>query len=102
MVEGKYSIDCYLKALEEAVTHFRSNLGLSKGKLFNTLDYFVYHTPFTTMARKAHRHLVEIEYPDIDFARKERLFEDSFSLQVEPGLSGARANKVMEKLCKRI
>jgi hydroxymethylglutaryl-CoA synthase len=90
IVDGKYSIDCYLEALEGAYSHFRSNLGVEKGKLLEKLDYLIYHMPFSNMAKKAHRHLIDLEYDGLEPAVKERLFAETFARKVEPGLLGAR------------
>ncbi len=90
VVDGKYSVACYLEAMEEAVSHFRSNLGIPRGKLFEHLDYILYHMPFTGMARKAHRHLVDTEHVDLDKESREGLYTESFRAKVEPGLLGAR------------
>ncbi len=90
IVDGKYSIDCYLEALEGAYSHLCSNWGIEKGKLLEKLDYLVYHMPFSNMAKKAHRHLIDLEYGDRGAAAKERLFAETFSRKVEPGLLGAR------------
>jgi len=90
VVDGKYSIACYLSALEGAVSHLRSNLSLPKERLFEAIDYLVYHMPFTNMARKAHRHLVDLEYKALDPQDREQLFTETFKAKVEPGLLGAR------------
>ncbi|MGE5253424.1 MAG: hydroxymethylglutaryl-CoA synthase [Planctomycetaceae bacterium] len=90
IVDGKYSIDCYLEALEGAYSHLRSNLGIERGKLLENLDYLVYHMPFSHMAKKAHRHLIDLEYDGLGSTAKEQLFAQSFSQKVEPGLWGAR------------
>jgi hydroxymethylglutaryl-CoA synthase len=90
IVDGKYSVECYLMALEGAVSHFRSNLGIGKGRLLGELDYLIYHMPFSNMARKAHRHLIDIEHDDLTPGERERLFAETFSRKVEPSLYGAR------------
>ncbi len=90
IVDGKYSIDCYLMALDGAVSHFRENSGLKAGEVLTTLDYLIYHMPFTNMARKAHRHLVEIEMPDASPEEIDGVFEESFERMVVPGLKGVR------------
>ena len=89
-VDGKFSIECYLLALEGAVSHFRSNLGLKEGELLESLDYLIYHMPYTKMAKKAHRHLVEIEYKELDPEGQEEIFEESFKKKVAPGLKGVQ------------
>ena len=90
IVDGKYSIDCYLDALEGAYSHLCSNLGIEKGKLLERLDYLIYHMPFSNMAKKAHRHLIDLEYDGVGAAAKERVFAETFSQKVEPGLLGVR------------
>ncbi|MBN1849733.1 MAG: hypothetical protein JW932_14245, partial [Deltaproteobacteria bacterium] len=90
IVDGKYSIECYYMALEGAVSHFRSNHGLKQGELLDNLDYLIYHMPFTKMAHKAHRQLVEIEYGDASPETREKIFEESFARMVAPSLSGAQ------------
>jgi len=89
IVDGKYSIECYLMALEGAVSHFRSNLGIEKGDLFNKLDYILYHMPFTNMAKKAHHYLTEIEHEDLTPEAVESLHTKTFEQMVRPGLLGA-------------
>jgi hydroxymethylglutaryl-CoA synthase len=88
IVDGKYSIECYLTALEGAVSDFRANNGLKQGELLDTLDYVIYHMPFTKMAHKAHRRLVEIESKDQDPEQQEAIFEASFAKKVAPSLTG--------------
>lgn len=90
IVDGKYSIDCYYMALEGAVSHFRSNHGLKQGELLDNLDYMIYHMPFTKMANKAHKQLVEIEYKDATPESREKIFEETFVRMVTPSLSGAQ------------
>lgn len=90
IVDGKYSIECYLMALEGTVSHFRSNHGLKEGELMDSLDYLVYHMPFTKMAHKAHRHLVEIENKDTDTEGREKIFKESFARMVAPSLKGVQ------------
>ena len=90
IVDGKYSVACYLEAMEEAVSHFRSNVGIPRGRLLEHLDYILYHMPFTGMARKAHRHFVDTEHVDLDTQTRQNLYEESFRTKVEPGLLGAR------------
>ncbi|MEW6442986.1 MAG: hydroxymethylglutaryl-CoA synthase [bacterium] len=90
IVDGKYSIACYLTALEAAASHLRSNMRIRRGELLESLDYIVYHMPFTHMARKAHRRLVEIEYAERDAETRERIFVETFRDKVAPSLLGAR------------
>ena len=87
---GKLSIEWYLTALEGALSDFRSNAGIEQGKLMDYLDYVIYHMPFTNMARKAHRRLIEVEYRGSDLETQEEIFNKTFSSKVAPGLMGAR------------
>jgi len=61
-----------------------------KEKLFDILDYVIYHMPFSNMAKKAHRCLVEAEYHDLDSESRERIYKESFHKMVEGSLLGAR------------
>jgi hydroxymethylglutaryl-CoA synthase len=42
------------------------------------------------MAKKAHRHLIDIEHEDLVPEDRERIFEETFKSKVDPGLLGAR------------
>ena len=90
IVDGKYSIECYLMALDGALSEFRSNLGLERGELLDYLDYIIYHMPFTNMAKKAHRRLIEIEFEGKDLETQEEIYNQTFSKKVAPGLMGVR------------
>jgi len=54
LVDGKYSTKVYLNSLKQAWEHFSEQTG----RVFNDIDYFCYHIPFTKMAEKAHQTLV--------------------------------------------
>jgi len=56
LVDGKYSIKIYLKALAESWKQYSEESGRS----FGDHDRFCYHLPFTRMAEKAHQHLARI------------------------------------------
>ena len=61
LVDGKFSLDCYLDALRGAVADYRSALnGHGSASLLERFAAFLYHTPFPKMAHKAHRRLVEV------------------------------------------
>jgi hydroxymethylglutaryl-CoA synthase len=61
LVDGKYSIKIYLKALSESWKSFHRNSGLE----FQDIDRFCYHLPFTRMAEKAHVHLAKINRQEL-------------------------------------
>ncbi|GAB2662094.1 hydroxymethylglutaryl-CoA synthase [Nocardia goodfellowii] len=55
VVDGKLSITAYLDAVEQAFADYRRRGGHDLGQF----AAFCYHQPFTKMAYKAHRHLLE-------------------------------------------
>ncbi len=50
LVDGKYSVQVYMRILEECWNQYKKNSTLE----FKDIDYFCYHIPFTKMAEKAH------------------------------------------------
>jgi hydroxymethylglutaryl-CoA synthase len=90
VVDGHYSIECYLNALKESARDLKENSDLNDKRLIDALDYVVYHMPYCNMAKKAHRHFVELEYQNADEEEKEKRFKETFARMVEPGLFGAR------------
>lgn len=56
LVDGKFSIQMYLKALAACWEQYQ----LESPKPFASFDHFVYHLPFTRMAEKAHSHLARL------------------------------------------
>jgi len=60
LVDGKFSLDCYLAALDGAVADYRAGLNGSGGtSLTERYAAMLYHTPFPKMAYKAHLRLFE-------------------------------------------
>jgi hydroxymethylglutaryl-CoA synthase len=55
IVDGKTSVNAYQKAAQEAWSDYRRQGGRELGEF----AAFCYHQPFTKMAYKAHRHLLE-------------------------------------------
>jgi hydroxymethylglutaryl-CoA synthase len=55
LVDGKYSVKIYLKALMEAWQQYSEESGRS----FSDFSRFCYHLPFSRMAEKAHQHLAK-------------------------------------------
>ncbi|HJQ84675.1 MAG TPA: hydroxymethylglutaryl-CoA synthase [Candidatus Binatia bacterium] len=65
IVDGKYSVECYLDALAGAFGACRAleRPALGPEEAFSDrLARLLYHTPFPKMAMKAHRRLVEIDW----------------------------------------
>ncbi len=56
VVDGKYSIKVYLKALAESWTQYVAE----SGRTLAQHDRCCYHLPFTRMAHKAHQHLSKL------------------------------------------
>ena len=56
LVDGKYSIKVYLKALTESWKEYQREANRS----FSSFSRFCYHLPFTRMAEKAHQHLAKL------------------------------------------
>ena len=56
LVDGKYSIKVYLKALAESWQQYQAE----SGRRYEDASRYCFHLPFTRMADKAHRHLVKI------------------------------------------
>ncbi|EMD23679.1 hydroxymethylglutaryl-CoA synthase [Amycolatopsis azurea] len=54
IVDGRLSVDAYLQAVEGTWKDYTERGGLS----LNEIAAVCYHQPFTTMAHKAHRHLL--------------------------------------------
>jgi hydroxymethylglutaryl-CoA synthase len=80
LVDGKYSIKVYLKALAEAWKHYQA----LSGRSFQDFSRFCYHLPFTRMADKAHRYLAK-------FALGYELSEEEVHMHLEDGLRYGRA-----------
>ncbi|MGH7899135.1 MAG: hydroxymethylglutaryl-CoA synthase family protein [Candidatus Binatia bacterium] len=97
LVDGQYSLDCYLRALEGAYADFRDAEG--EGTVWQPIveryRAFLYHVPFPKMAWKAHRRLLEIDRrfaaSEIGAAESERLLQASFETAVSPHLAACRA-----------
>ena len=100
VVDGHYSIDCYLTAVAGAYRGWRERatarelLRHDAAPLSEQLARVVYHVPFCKMARKAHAHLRRCELEDargapLDAAAQAREDADgaaSFETQVAPSL----------------
>jgi hydroxymethylglutaryl-CoA synthase len=84
IVDGKYSVACYLDALTGAFTAYRRHEAVAPGEaLTDRLARVLYHAPFPKMALKAHRRLVELDCPE----RSEEDAAESYRTRVAPGLA---------------
>ncbi|WP_173273387.1 hydroxymethylglutaryl-CoA synthase [Thiosulfatimonas sediminis] len=65
LVDGKYSTKVYLSSLKHTWEHFTEQTG----RVFEDIDYFCYHIPFTKMADKAHQTLLKKVNSQLDKAQ---------------------------------
>lgn len=93
LVDGHYSIECYLEALAGAYTRWRSRargrglLAEGAGSLPSEhLARVLYHVPFCKMARKAHARVRQADLEAIDAAANEAETALSFDRQVKSSL----------------
>ena len=98
VVDGHYSIDCYLEALAGAYRDWRGKAEarelVRRGRASlpsEQLAAIGYHVPFCKMAKKAHARLRRCDLDDVlgafDEAREEREGAASFERQVAPSLT---------------
>lgn len=93
LVDGKFSLDCYLNALEGALADYHAGLNGAGGELLtNRFGALLYHTPFPKMAQKAHARLLEHEWRrsnrnPVELAAQ---VERSYADLVDPWLDAAR------------
>jgi len=93
LVDGKFSLDCYLDALSGALSDYRSALNGRGGEpLLERFAALLYHTPFPKMAYKAHLRLAENDLaPRVaDTDDRAREAERTYASLVEPHLGMAR------------
>ena len=62
-VDGKLSIECYLKAVEECYKKIKEKC--QKKSILGDIDYFCFHSPFYKMVQKAFFKLLKVENPTI-------------------------------------
>jgi hydroxymethylglutaryl-CoA synthase len=60
LVDGAYSVTCYLDALRFAFEDYIDEVQSEAAREFARFDRMIYHVPYGKMAHKAHRHLCEI------------------------------------------
>jgi hydroxymethylglutaryl-CoA synthase len=93
LVDGKFSLDCYLQALDGALDDYRSARDGGDDQAFTgRFAALLYHTPFPKMAYKAHLRLVETEWRRAggDPAGLAEAAARSYAALVEPSLGAAR------------
>ncbi|MDH5179496.1 MAG: hydroxymethylglutaryl-CoA synthase, partial [Gammaproteobacteria bacterium] len=91
MVDGKYSIQCYLDALEFCSHDLQDNLMQETGKhLLDFVDYFIYHLPFTKMAKKAHTKMLATLRPELNEEQIAAIYEADYADKIQPALTGSQ------------
>jgi hydroxymethylglutaryl-CoA synthase len=93
LVDEKFSVDCYLNALDGAVADYRSAAAIDPMEpLSERFAALLYHTPFPKMAYKAHLRLIEGEWrrAQRDPAKLAAAAERSYADLVDSSLGAAR------------
>jgi hydroxymethylglutaryl-CoA synthase len=75
LVDGKYSTQVYMRALEACWTQYSEQTGRS----IRDFDFYCYHIPFTKMAEKGHRRLARV--------LKESLSQEDIDQKIGPTLT---------------
>jgi hydroxymethylglutaryl-CoA synthase len=73
IVDGHYSVSCYLSALEGAYREYQRRAGPSEGYFSDRFRCIAYHVPYGKMARKAHAQLRQLDgdsSPEKSFERQ--------------------------------
>ncbi len=86
MVNGKYSVECYLKALSETYMQHRRRGGES----YRALRYILFHLPFPRMGWKALLRLAEAEALFSGDNASEEELASLYDEKVRPGSLGAK------------
>jgi hydroxymethylglutaryl-CoA synthase len=95
LVDGKYSVECYLAALEGAFGAYRPRewpeLGADEA-FADRVAHLLFHAPFPKMAMKAHRRFATLDWqaahgrwPTVE-PRLEDAVTEAYAAQVAPGL----------------
>lgn len=82
IVNGHYSLECYLEALRKTWIMYREMTGYR----MSDYDYLLFHTPFPKMALKAHNLIYKLEGGMKSLGISE---EESFKAKVLPSLKAA-------------
>lgn len=87
LVDGKFSVDCYLDALDGALRDLRAAGGAPE-RLPASCAAMLYHSPFPKMTVKAHQRLLEHEAART--GGDAEAFDASYARLVEPSMGAAR------------
>jgi hydroxymethylglutaryl-CoA synthase len=80
VVDGKLSIQSYLKAVQECYLKLREKTKVSD--IIEQTDFFCFHCPYYKMVQKAFTALIKTQYPNISPESIGKMFED----KVQPSL----------------
>jgi hydroxymethylglutaryl-CoA synthase len=93
VVDGKYSIDVYLDCMQEAWVGYAKRaealLGVPLGKLYDAVQYFLFHVPFPRMAEYAALRIFSTSWLD-DAGMRERIATE---VPVVSGALDSRASR---------
>jgi hydroxymethylglutaryl-CoA synthase len=93
LVDGHYSIECYLEALSGAYRGWRAKAAeadLIDGDArvpSESLARIAYHVPFCKMAQKAHARVRAVDLEDLGESTTDGIEKESFERQVAPSLA---------------
>jgi len=90
LVDGKLSVNCYLRALDNCYGLYRDRFKAVNGKNFDidSADYALFHSPYTKLVRKSFNRLLYLDflqndqhprYGKVDKALKKLTAEDSYN-----------------------
>jgi hydroxymethylglutaryl-CoA synthase len=87
LVDGHYSVQCYLDALEGAYRAYQEAAAepAGEGAYSDRFTALVYHVPYGKMSRKAHRHLRTLDGDAAPDASFDRLVGQSLALPSQVG-----------------
>ena len=80
LVDGQFSVQCYLEALSGAYEEWRQLMGPEAASSDDPLVRTCYHVPYGKMARKAHQRRCQLDGLD------EKTAEERFAIEVAPSL----------------
>jgi hydroxymethylglutaryl-CoA synthase len=83
-VKGRYSMDCYIDNLRDAVNDYCERRGTAPAAFLEETDFFVLHTPFKTMPEKAMQVLLQENLGLINGQSEAFLASRGFYSGVEP------------------
>jgi len=108
IVDGHYSIKCYMKALDHSYKAYRTRFERKMGHPFtaNQADFAIFHTPFTKIVSKAYARLYfndylgnPSEFPNVPSSYKDLPLEETF---VNAEIEKTFLNETKTKYAQRV